>query len=63
MEVMANLISQYLVSGEYERKLSPNTLKAYRIDLLQFSEFVNGEWPDLNALNEYIKVCKPFTEI
>ena len=55
MEVMANLISQYLVSGEYERKLSPNTLKAYRIDLLQFSEFVNGEWPDLNALNGYIK--------
>lgn len=55
MEIMSKHIRQYVASSEYERKLSPNTLKAYRIDLLQFSEFVNGEWPDPNALNEYIK--------
>ena len=55
MEIMPKLISQYLASGEYVRKLSPNTLKAYRIDLLQFSEFVGGEWPSSNELNEYIK--------
>ena len=39
----------------YERNLSADTLKAYRIDLRQFSEFTKGEWADRDMLNRYIK--------
>ena len=55
MKALSESISGYLETGEYERKLSPNTLKAYRIDLRQFSEFVSGSWPDRDLLSSYIK--------
>lgn len=55
METLEKSIAGYLAACEYERKLSPDTLKAYRIDLRQFSEFVYGAWPDRNQLCEYIK--------
>lgn len=55
MKTLEESITDYLISSEYERKLSPDTLKAYRIDLRQFSEFVKGEWPDRNTVCQYIK--------
>lgn len=55
MRALSDSIASYLIWGEYERKLSPETLKAYRIDLRQFSEFFDGQWPDRNMLSGYIK--------
>lgn len=55
MKALPKSIADYLDAGKYERKLSSDTLKAYRIDLRQFSEFVNGEWPDRDLLISYIK--------
>lgn len=55
MKILPDSISEYLEAGEYERKLAPDTLKAYRIDLRQFSEFVEDVWPDRDMLISYIK--------
>lgn len=55
MKSLPESIADYLETGKYERKLSPDTLKAYQIDLRQFSEFVNGTWPDRGLLSNYIK--------
>ena len=52
MKTLEKSIAGYLAACEYERKLSPETLKAYRIDLRQFSEFVYGTWPDRDQLCE-----------
>ena len=49
MKSLSESIAEYLETGEYERKLAPDTLKAYRIDLRQFSEFVGDMWPDRNT--------------
>ena len=42
MKTLSKSIADYLEAGEYERKLSSDTIKAYRIDLQQFAVFVNG---------------------
>lgn len=55
MKSLSESIADYLETGKYERKLSPDTIKAYQIDLRQFSEFVNGTWPDRGLLSNYIK--------
>ena len=55
MQTLLQSIEQYLDMCEYERNLSTDTLKAYRIDLRQFSEFTKGEWADRDMLNRYIK--------
>lgn len=55
MQTLSQSIEQYLEACEYERNLSTDTLKAYRIDLCQFSEFTKGEWADRDMLNRYIK--------
>lgn len=55
MQTLSFLIADYLEVGEYEKKLSPDTIKAYRIDLRQFLEFVGDTWPDKDMLNQYIK--------
>ena len=55
MQTLSQSIGQYLEMCEYERNLSADTLKAYRIDLRQFSEFTKGEWADRDMLNRYIK--------
>lgn len=55
MQTLSQSISWYLEMCEYERNLSSDTLKAYRIDLRQFIEFAKGEWADRGLLNEYIK--------
>lgn len=55
MKTLSKSIADYLEAGEYERKLSPDTLKAYRIDLRQFALFVNEVWPDRDLLSSYVK--------
>lgn len=55
MEQINKIIKTYLENCEYEKELSPHTVKAYRIDLEQFSRFTNGAWADKDTLGEYIK--------
>lgn len=55
MKTLSKSIADYLEAGEYERKLSLDTIKAYRIDLQQFAVFVNEIWPDRNLLSSYVK--------
>ena len=55
MQTLSSLITGYLETDEYEKQLSPDTIKAYRIDLLQFLDFTGGEWADKDVLNQYIK--------
>ena len=55
MDQLNTAITNYLEDCEYEKKLSPDTTKAYRIDLQQFSAFTQGQWADRNTLSEFIK--------
>ena len=55
MNQLNTAIAAYLETCEYEKKLSPDTIKAYRIDLQQFSGFTQGNWADRDILSEYIK--------
>ena len=55
MQTLSSLIADYLEVGEYEKQLSPDTIKAYRIDLRQFLEFSGDDWPGKSVLNQYIK--------
>ena len=55
MEHLSAWIDPYLEMCEYEKNLSPDTLKAYRIDLKQFFTFANQDMVDLNLINQYIK--------
>lgn len=55
MQSLSSLIATYLETGQYEKQLSPDTIKAYRIDLHQFSNFTKGVWADKDMLGQYIK--------
>ena len=55
MKSLSTLISEYLHACEFERKLSPDTLKAYKTDLEQFAH-MTGELPaDKQQLLDYIQ--------
>ena len=53
MSLLADQISSYLRSCEFEKKLSPDTLKAYRIDLAQFAAFSQNANVDKVLLGNY----------
>lgn len=55
MQTLLSAIADYLETGEYKKKLSADTIKTYRIDLRQFSEFTAQQWADTETLNQYIK--------
>lgn len=55
MHSLSSCIIGYLETGEYENQLSPNTIKAYRIDLQQFLDFTDGTWADKDTLKQYVK--------
>ena len=46
MQLLSSQIASYLETDQYEKQLSPDTIKAYRIDLQQFSDFTKGMWAD-----------------
>ena len=47
-------VKKYLEYCEFRKELDSNTLKAYRIDLRQFFEFVQTETPEKQKIEEYI---------
>lgn len=60
MQSLSSLIAKYLETGQYEKQLSPDTVKAYRIDLQQFLDFSKGMWADKDMLDRYIKHLNQF---
>ena len=55
MKTLLSLINDYIEMIEYEKKLSSNTIKCYRIDLQQFAQFTNNTLADKNGISQYIK--------
>lgn len=55
METLRSLIEQYLDTAACEKKLSLDTIKAYRIDLKQFATFADGAMANKEILSQYIK--------
>ena len=54
MPGLTNQITQYLQMCQLEKNLSPDTLKAYRIDLTQFATFVHEDTVDKILLSRYV---------
>lgn len=54
MPSLVEQIAQHLKTCEFEKNLSPDTLKAYRIDLTQFAAFAQGRPVDQTLLRQYI---------
>ena len=55
MQVLADWIHDYIEVCTYEKNLSPNTVRAYQIDLKQFEAFIVDRTIDLEMLNQYVK--------
>ena len=51
---LTTIITNYIEHCENVKKLSADTLKAYRIDLVQFRDFVGEGWAEKEVLNRYI---------
>ena len=49
------LLTSYLELCQYEKNLSPDTLKAYRIDLRQFARFCGDQQQDKALISSYVK--------
>lgn len=47
-------LAAYLEYCEYRKELDKKTLKAYRIDLRQYFEYVNAAEPDKEKIEEYV---------
>ena len=47
-------VQLYLNYCEYRKELDQKTLKAYRIDLRQYFDFVSCDDPDKEKIEEYI---------
>lgn len=63
MQTVPEFINGFIFHCQYEKSLSEKTLKAYRIDLRQFAEFLDGQHPgvridqiDKHTLRDYIKI-------
>ena len=46
---LSELINNYLVHCEYQKNLDYKTLKAYRIDLKQYSDYINRHTLIINS--------------
>ena len=55
MNQISSLVTSYLEMCEYQKRLSLDTIKAYRIDLKQFLQFADEKPIDTNLINQYIK--------
>ena len=54
MQSLTSLIKNYIEAAELIRKLSPNTIKAYRIDLKQFAAFTKNKLANGDTIKCYI---------
>lgn len=54
MVLNKEVYERYLIECEKGKKLSKHTIKAYRIDLKQFHEFVNDKEIDKNSITDYM---------
>ena len=54
MSKLSDQIHNYLHACEYQKRLSGNTLKAYRIDLKQFCDYCSGKPVDRPCISQYI---------
>nr|WP_300129818.1 tyrosine-type recombinase/integrase [uncultured Butyricicoccus sp.] len=54
MQSLASLISNYMEASECIKKLSSNTIKAYRIDLKQFATFTRNSLADKDMIKRYV---------
>ena len=54
MKNLVSLISNYIEVIEHIKKLSPNTIKAYRIDLYQFASFTKNILANKDTIKQYI---------
>lgn len=54
MQSLTSLIKNYIETAELIRKLSPNTIKAYRIDLKQFAAFTKNKLANGDTIKCYI---------
>lgn len=54
MSPLDTQIKQYLSACKFEKKLSADTLKAYRIDLIQFAAFAKDDIIDKALLGKYV---------
>lgn len=54
MPALSEQIRAYLHTCQHEKNLSPDTLKAYRIDLEQFAVFAQGQSVDKKLLSRYV---------
>ena len=52
---LSTLIANYMEHSKNVKKLSPDTLQAYRIDLWQFWEFAGEGWMEKETLSRLIK--------
>lgn len=55
MYALSVLINCYIEDCKHEKNLSPDTIKAYRIDLQQFSVFAGDTLANKERLSDYIK--------
>ena len=53
-------VEQYLEYCKFRKELDWNTLKAYRIDLKQFFEYVREDIPEKAAVEAYITIVSRF---
>lgn len=51
---LKNKLAGYLAYCEFRKELDEKTLKAYRIDLKQYFNFVSCDEPDKEIIEEYI---------
>lgn len=54
MKNLTSFISNYIEVAEHIKKLSPNTIKAYRIDLNQFATFTKNSLANNDMIKQYI---------
>lgn len=53
---IARQISEYMKICEFSRLLSPNTLRAYRVDLAQFLTFLSAKCPEVKQAGDIDKL-------
>ena len=50
-------LAAYLEYCEYRKELDRKTLKAYRIDLRQYFEYICVDEPDKERLRSMLRIC------